>query len=136
MADEVKAKEKEKKAKKLSKVIEGNVITITEKVTGKVLKYDAATLPKEIQAKLMPYGLSQKLGDAAAGKVGQEAVDSITKVWDGLAKNDWTTRAPAKEKINKKELADRFNALPAAQKAVLAKDEGTKKMLEALGVKF
>ena len=63
----------EKKRKKLTKVIEGTVLTITEAVTGTVIKVDFAKLPENIKANLGPYGLSQKLGDAAAGKEGQEA---------------------------------------------------------------
>lgn len=124
MADEVKAK----KEKKLSKLIEGNLLTITEGITGTVLKFDAGTLPAEIQKKLMPYGLSQKLGDAAAGKKGQEAIDSIKKVFDGLMKNDWTTRAPAAEKVSKKGILDKFNSLPAKEQAI------ARGLLEKLGI--
>jgi hypothetical protein len=80
--------------------------------------------------------LSQKLGDAAAGKEGQEAVDSIMKIKEGLEKGDWTVRAPAAEKINKKDIVDKFNAMAPQQKAVLAANPELKKTLEALGVKF
>lgn len=135
MAEET-AVAKAKKTKKLGKGIEGNLLTITEAVTGTVLKFDAASLPKEIQAKLMPYGLSQKLGDAAAGKSGQVAIDAINKVWEGLMKSDWTVRAPAAEKIDKKGVLEKFNALDAKTKAMLAGNEKTKTLLEALGVKF
>lgn len=134
------AVEKAKRKKKLSKVVEGNVVTITESITGKVTKYDVTALPKEIQAKLPAYGLSQKLGDAAAGKEGQEAVDSIAKVWEGLMKNDWTTRVPAAEKISKSDILDRFNKMDAKAKDALAKVTATnpamKEMLEKLGLKF
>ena len=58
---------KKKRGKKLSKSIEGSVLTITEAVTGSVLSYDFSKLPEKIQGLLGPYGLSQKLGDAAAG---------------------------------------------------------------------
>lgn len=126
---------KTKKTKKLSKVIEGNVLTITDGTTGTVLTFDAGSLPADIQKKLMPYGLSQKLGDAAAGKEGKEAVDSINKVWEGLMKNDWTTRAPAAEKVNKKDIAEKFAALDPKMKAILMKDEKTAALLASLGVK-
>lgn len=132
MADEV----KEKKARKLSKSIEGTVLTITESITGTVIKVDFAKLPENIKANLGPYGLSQKLGDAAAGKEGQEAVDSIMKIKEGLEKGDWSVRAPAAEKINKKDIVDKFNAMAPQQKAVLAANPELKKTLEALGVKF
>ena len=126
----------EKKRKKLTKVIEGTVLTITESTTNAVIKVDFAKLPENIKANLGPYGLSQKLGDAAAGKEGQEAVDSIMKIKEGLEKGDWSVRAPAAEKINKKEIVEKFNAMAPAQKAVLAANPDLKKTLEALGVKF
>lgn len=126
----------EKKRKKLTKVIEGTVLTITEAITNTVIKVDFAKLPENIKANLGPYGLSQKLGDAAAGKKGQEAVDSIMKIKEGLEKGDWTVRAPAAEKINKKDIVDKFNAMAPQQKAVLAANPELKKTLEALGVKF
>ena len=138
MADEKAAAvaEKVKKSKKLGKLITGNVLTISESTTGSVLTFDAGKLPAVIQANLMPYGLSQKLGDAAAGKTGKEAIDSIQKVWDGLAKGDWSTRAPAAEKINKKDIAAKFNALDEKTRQMLAKNPETKDLLEKLGVKF
>lgn len=105
------SEDKEKRTKKLSKVIEGNVLTITEGVTGTVLKFDAGELPAAIQANLMPYGLSQKIGDAAAGREGQEAVDAMNKVWDGLSKGDWSTRVPAAEKITKKSIVEKVEAM-------------------------
>jgi len=127
---------KEKKVKKLAKSIEGTVLTITEGTTGTVITVDFAKLPDNIKANLGPYGLSQKLGDPAAGKEGQEAIDSIMKVKEGLEKGDWTVRAPAAEKFNKKEIVEKFNAMAPAQKAILAGNPELKKTLEALGVKF
>ena len=110
-----------KKSKKLSKTIAGNVLTITEAVTGKVLTFDASKLPAAIQANLMPFGLSQKVGDAAAGREGQEAVDSMQKVFDGLMKGDWSTRVPAAEKVTKKSITEKFNAMPEGkEKEILA----------------
>lgn len=132
MAEEI----KEKRVKKLAKSIEGTVLTIVESSTNTTITVDFAKLPDNIKANLGPYGLSQKLGDAAAGKEGQEAVDSIIKVKEGLEKGDWSVRAPAAEKINKKDIAEKFNAMAPAQKAVLAANPELKKTLEALGVKF
>lgn len=121
--------EEAKKKKKLSKAIEGNVLTIIEGVTGTKLVFDASTLPANIQAALMPYGLSQKLGDAAAGREGDEAVEAINKVWDGLMKGDWSTRAPAGEKITKKSILDKLNAMPDG-----AEKDTFKALLSKLGV--
>lgn len=110
MAEEAK---KEKKAKKLSKAINGTVLTVVEAASNTTLNFDFNSLPKEIQAKLGPYGMSQKLGDAAAGKTGKDAVDSINKVWDGLMKNDWTVRAPAAKKATTEDgLVAKFATLP------------------------
>jgi len=102
----------EKKKKKLSKGIVGNVLTITESITGTTLTFDAGTLPESIQKNLMPYGLSQKLGDAAAGREGKDAVDAINKVWEGLLKGDWSVRAPAAPKIDVNGILANYNAMP------------------------
>ena len=103
---------KAKKAKKLSKVVNGNVLTITESTTGTVITVDASTLPANIQANLIVHGLSQKLGDSAAGTSGAEAVDAIQKTLEGLQKGEWTTRTPAAEKITKSSILDTYNAMP------------------------
>jgi len=118
-----------KKKKKLSKSIAGNVLTITESTTGTVMTFDASKLPEAIQANLMPYGMSQKLGDAAAGKAGQTAVDAINKVWDGLMKGDWSVRAPAAEKISKNDILATYNDMPEGKEKIVFKG-----LLEKLGV--
>ena len=100
-----------KKRKRLAKSIEGSVLTITEALTETTTAYDFATLPEAIQASLGPYGLSQKLGDAAAGKKGEEAVNAINKVWEGLAAGNWSVRAPAAEKVSKKSILSKFDAM-------------------------
>jgi hypothetical protein len=118
-----------KKVKKLAKVIEGNVLTIKEAITNTTLVFDAGKLPEAIQKNLMPYGLSQKLGDAAAGREGQDAVDAIKKVWEGLMKGDWSTRAPAAEKVSKKSILDKFNAMPEGPEKKAARN-----ILQSLGL--
>jgi hypothetical protein len=117
-------------AKKLEKKIEGNTVTITEDTTKKVLTFDFSTLPADIQTKFGPFGLGHKLGDAAAGKVGQEAVDSIDKVWKGLMAGDWSVRAPQGEKVSVKSLQDFYMAAQGKEKMV------AKSLLEKLGVKL
>lgn len=111
--------------KKLSKEIEGNILKIKEAVTGTELVFDFGELPVEIQSKLGPFGLGHKLGDAAAGKAGQEAIDAINKVFDGLMKSDWSVRAPQGEKVSKTAIKAKLEALSAeeqeAVKAALAK---------------
>lgn len=129
------AKAKSKRSKKLGKAFEGNVLVVTTG-TGTVVKFDMAPLSKIVNDWLLKHGFSQKIGDAAAGKEGKEAVESMQKVYDGLVKGDLTVRAPKTEKINKADVAAKFNALDAAQKAILAKNPDTKALLESLGVKF
>lgn len=117
-----------KKVKKLSKEIVGTVVKITEMVTGTVMEFDFAKLPKEIQEKLGPFGASHKLGDSAAGASGQEAVDSIKKVWDGLMKGDWSVRAPQGEKVSLSSVAANLDKLPPAEAAA------ARALLEKLGL--
>lgn len=121
-----------KRTKKLSKEFDKanqNLLTITESVTGKILKFDFKALPPAIQANLGPFGMGSKLGDAAAGKEGQEAVDSIQKVWDGLVKGDWSVRAPAAAKVSTSDVMARFNAMPEGPEKLVAK-----KFLVSLGM--
>jgi hypothetical protein len=117
-------------AKKLSKKIEGNIVTLTEVTTAQELVYDFAKLPKAIQEKLGPFGTGHKLGDAAAGKEGQEAVDSINKVWDGLMAGDWSVKAPAGEKVSVKSVLDIYSQLGGKEKALAAG------LLAKLGIKL
>ena len=114
------APEKAKKAKRLAKVIDGTVLTIKESLTDTTLTLDFATLPEGIQALLGPYGMSQKIGDAAAGKKGQESVDAMNKVWEGLLAGNWSVRAPAAEKISKKSILGKFADMPEGKEKVAA----------------
>ena len=124
-----KATEEKKKKKKLSKVVEGSVITIVEAVTGTTLKFDVNTLPEAIQTNLKYHGASQKLGDAAAGREGQEAINAINKVWEGLAKGDWSVRAPAAEKVSIKDLAGKVAAMADGKDKKMAEE-----LLRKLGI--
>ena len=105
------------KAKKLAKEITGTVIKIKELTTNTEMVFDFSKLPKEIQQKLGPFGMSHKLGDAAAGCAGQEAVDSIKKVWEGLTKGDWSVRAPRGESVSMSALNAGLDKLPEREKA-------------------
>ncbi len=123
--------DEEKRTKKLSKGIVDGVAVFNEKITGAELRYPLADLSDVIKEHLVGHGLLQKLGDAAAGKEGQEAVDSINKVWEGLVKGDWTVRAPAAEKVTKKSIMDTFNAMPDGQEKEILKSA-----LSKMGFKF
>lgn len=118
-------------AKKLQKKVDGNVVTINaiEGAKGE-MTFDFLSLPTEIQAKLGPFGLGHKLGDAAAGKTGADAEEAITKVWEGLMANDWTTRAPAAPKVSTKTITDNLGTLSSEEQlAAIA-------ILQKLGLKI
>lgn len=116
-----------KKTKKLAKEIEGSVVKIS--IEGGVpMEFDFASLPKDIRVKFGPFGLGHKLGDAAAGKSGTEAEESINKVWEGLMSGDWTTRAPAAPKLTKKAIAENLGNLDEASQAA------AKELLAKLGI--
>lgn len=119
------------KKKKLSKDLttKPGVVLITvdggEKGT---MEFPFNKLPQGIQAKLGPFGLGHKLGDAAAGKSGKDAEASVLKVYDGLMANDWSVRAPAAPKINVAELVANFGKLSPKEQAV------AKKFLSGIGL--
>ncbi len=117
--------------KKLSKAIVEQCVNITA-LEGNLgeQSFDFSTLPPEIQAKLGPFGLSHKLGDAAAGKAGAEAEEAIGKVWEGLMGGDWSVRAPAAPKVSTKVIADNFGNLSDEDQDAAAK------VLAALGIKI
>ena len=117
--------------RRLMKSIEGTAIKISV-VGGNSgeVTYDFATLPAEIQAKFGPFGLSHKLGDAAAGKAGPDAEEAIGRVWDGLMAGDWSVRAPAAPKVSIKAVADNFTNLDAGEQ------EAAKALLTSLGIKI
>ena len=117
--------------KKLTKEIDpkdGNILTITEVATNTKMVFDFGKLPSSIQKKFGPFGFSSKLGDAAAGKAGKDAVDAIQKVHKGLMEENWSVRAPAAPKVSKKEINEKIDGMSAAdQKAARA-------LLEKLGM--
>ena len=124
------AEEKEvKRTKKLAKEIEGHLVKITVQ-GGSEMVFNFDDLPTDIQDKLGPFVLGHKLGDAAAGKDGDEAVEAINKVFEGLKGGDWSVRAPAGPRVSVKALADKVSTLdPASQDAARA-------LLTSLGVKI
>jgi hypothetical protein len=117
--------------KKLDKKIEGNVVMITALDGEKgPMSFDFLSLPPFIQEKFGPFGLSHKLGDAAAGKKGKEAEEAISKVYDGLMAGDWSVRAPAAPKVSVNEISTNLAKMPEEEQAkVIA-------ALTALGLKI
>lgn len=119
------AEESSKRTKKIQKSIVDSILTI--KAGENVMKFDINSYPKEIRAHLELHGLSQKLGDAAAGATSvTEAVDCIQNVNEHLIKGVWTTRQPAYEKLSKREIIKRYNDLSDEEKESVK--PGLKKM--------
>lgn len=112
------------KRKKMSKEIDYEAnsvkIVVVDGVKGEMV-FNFADLPADIQTKFGPFGLGHKLGDAASGTSGEEAEAAIEKVWEGLVKGDWTVRAPAAPKLDKKNVMERLaNMDPEKQEAAKA----------------
>lgn len=96
-----------KRDRKLKKSIEGSVVTI-EAIGGELgeMSFDVNELPEKIQEAMIPFGISHKLGDAAAGRQGTDAEAAIKAVWDSLLKGEMTTRQPAAPKVSIKQVKD------------------------------
>lgn len=104
-----------KKERKLEKLVEGFTVTIKELITGEVMIFDFDEYPADMKAKLGPFGLSHKLGDAAAGVQGQEAVDAIKKVHDGLMAANWAVRGARGESVSVNQINSGIDKLPEAE---------------------
>ena len=117
-------------AKKLEKRIEGTKVIVKELASGQEREYDFSQLPPEIQEKLGPFGLSHKIGDAAAGKSGEDAVAAMDKVWEGLMAGNWQVRAPAAPKLSRQALAEAIAGLSPKEQEV------ARRLLEKINVKI
>lgn len=125
--------EAKKRAYKLQKDLakyDGKVaITVLGGKKGEMV-FNPADLPENVLKQLPAFGLGHKLGDAAAGLSGVEAETAIEKVWEGLLKGDWATRAPASPKVSLAELTSNFSNLSDEEKAAALP------LLKALGMKI
>ena len=63
--------------------------TVTFVRAGVECEYALASLPVDMIAELAAHGLIQKVGDAAAGKSGDEATAAMAKVHDALTQGNW-----------------------------------------------
>ena len=110
--------EVKKKRQKLSKNITDDGIVQLGVLSGEkgVQDFSFDGLPDDIKGKLGPFGLGHKLGDAAAGKDGKDAEDSIQKVYDGLKAGDWSVRAPAAPKVTVSVIVENFASLALAER--------------------
>lgn len=82
-------------AKKTTKVIDGDVITITFVDSDEELQVDINDIPAETISKLAMHGLSQKLGDSTAGTEPGEAFGRASAVAKDLLDGNWSTRVAA-----------------------------------------
>jgi hypothetical protein len=109
------SEEKTKRVKKISKSFEGDVLVIVAGET--VLRFDVNAYSDAIKHQAMLHGVSQKIGDSAAGcESSEEAVEFINKTAAALANGDWTTKSPAGEKVTKKSLLEKFSGLSDAER--------------------
>lgn len=120
---------------KLSKKIEATDVIFSvlddEGDSHKELTFNFNDLPKAIQDYLGPFGLSHKLGDAAASATtAEERVEMIERVWKSLVAGEWSVRTAAEPKekgpkVSKKAILENMAALSdseqEAAKAILAK---------------
>lgn len=100
-------------ATKLSKSIKDGILTVKimngEEIVEQ-LDFNSAKLNDQIKFNLMLHGLSQKIGDSAAGKKEPEEMSkAMTHVWNGLEKGDWSVRAPS-EKLSKEVISKKLAA--------------------------
>ncbi len=84
--------------------------------------------PQSVQDRLPAVAVGHKLGDAAAGRSGQDAYDAIIKVHEGLMAGDWNVRAPAAPKVSLADVAAKFANLSDEEKETAAK------LMAALGI--
>lgn len=114
-----------KRPRKLLKTVTGTTIVIEVPSVNESMTFTLAEF-ESVQEQLAMYGISQKLGDAAAGKDGAEAVAAIKKVAEGLKAGDWSVRAPAAPKVTKAQINEKLEAMSPKERS--AAEELLKKM--------
>ena len=121
-------------AKKATKGIEGDVLTITFE-DGNVLTTDLNNIPAEIQSRLAMHGLSQKLGDSYAGAETEEAFGKASGVAEDLLAGNWSTRVaasgPRSTQLAEALAAATSQPLEAAAAKLETMDDDQKKRLRA-----
>lgn len=119
------------RTKRVEKFVAEDTGIVTFRAAGEDGKFetaveiDPAELSDDIQEKLMVHGLLSKIGDAAAGKSGQEAAEAMQKVAEQLREGHWTVRRQGNSvKASKADmlskLAEKSPEEQAAAKALLA----------------
>lgn len=118
------------RAKKLDKTVdyEKGVVSVKVLSDGSEIVCDTNSLPDEIKAKLIPLAISHRIGDAAAGRDGKDALESMTKVWEGLMAGNFTIRQPAKKGVSKADISAKLASLSGKEASAAAA------LLEKLGI--
>ena len=121
-----------KKAKRLNKNVdmEKGVLTI-EVIGGKkgTMTFDPKQIKQQNVLDYLPVmALNHILGDAAAGRSGEDAEKAIIAKWEGFLKGDLTVRTPAQPKVAVNSVLENFSKLSAAEK------KAAMPLLKALGI--
>ena len=111
---------------------------------GHTVRVDTAALPDSIVAKLVAHGLAQKIGDAAAGKQGKDALATMDAVQQMLQGGDWGRERGTGTGRNKVESLMWTLCMEAARKKLKAngvawktiEDETKEKIFADHGEKF
>ena len=118
------------RAKKMDKTVdyEKGVVSFKILSDGSEVVCDTNKLPAEIKSKLIPLAISHRIGDAAAGRDGKDAFESMSKVWDGLMKGNFTIRTAAKKGVSKADIKAKLDSLKGKEATAAAE------LLEKLGI--
>ena len=79
--------------------------------SGHEMTFDLLGLSATILADLVEHGLTQKVGDAAAGKTGDEAKAKMQMTYDALRAGNWGVRKAAGPRKTKDELEPYFETV-------------------------
>lgn len=121
-----------KRSRRLEKTVdyENGTVKFTVVSTGQDLVCDTKLLPAEIKAKLIPLAISHRIGDAAAGADGVEALTQMQKVWEGLCAGNFTIRTPAKKGLDVAAIKTLIQTLSGKEATAAAA------LFEKLGIKL
>jgi hypothetical protein len=87
--------------------------SVSFKRAGHAVTFGLEDIPEHIIAELVAHGLTQKVGDAAAGKSDDEALSKMQMTYDALRQGEWGVRRSAVAGLST--LESRMAKLVAAQ---------------------
>lgn|SRR5574337_206731 len=108
MPVEVVEEKEKKRVKRISKTpVDNGVSIVLEGFPPLLCEVDKLT--DDIKTKCAIYGISQKVGDSAAGLGGEEAYNAMVNTWQSLVEGKWTLRLPGEKiSLNKKAVQEKF----------------------------